>query len=632
MSKELPKVKFPLEVDDDYSLFVTHNSAQTTLTRDLSNESEVIEIAPRSANESEVWADNGFITIEKEIVYYDSVAKNSSGKIVQFKNCIREVEGKAESYQAGTPVYANVVAQLHNQLVDAVLAIENTIGDISDMLKVGTELKEGKKTKKPLVGDVDHAFTASLNDSLTAMMGMSAVNDDFCPDVEFEINNIGGIAEYCVRIYGSYTSVTVDFGDGFTTQQLQGTHTYLGSGPYNPTVTVMTPTCTLVQMPGASSDCSTPPLPNPSIPFVVQIPLVPNFPSFIPPKMVCPGPLFNLPPIIVPGNNLCPSQIFTCPSFTCPAPSVIISVIEACKTPQIIKVVSPCRISIISLVGCEMPSIISLVGCCPPSVISIISPSFSTISFATPPSFNCISFCAVPSFSPISFNAPPMFAPVSFAPFPSIGQVSFDILVDLSVSPICFCTPPSFAAISFAPPPNISVIWGIPPTVSCVVSVQCPSNSCTTSEPSFMGFGMTPPKEEEGIPVTFGDLGLPHEIAVIVPKIPDIKVIHDLPKSIELKSDIPRKIFLDTSDMPRTVFLEPAPNLPSFIQVIGMPATLPVTGIPKTIEIIENIPRTIQLLMPEDPIVTMKWDGVPVEMKPSPDWEKMFNNLMVQPK
>jgi hypothetical protein len=125
---------------------------------------------------------------------------------------------------------------------------------------------------------------------------------------------------------------------------------------------------------------------------------------------------------------------------------------------------------------------------------------------------------------------------------------------------------------------------------------------------------------------------LPEEIRITGQTIPDVITIHgDIPKSIELVHNLPTSILLDAKDVPRSILVEPAPNFPSVLkfEVVGMPTTLQVTGIPKTIEIIENIPRFIQLVMPENPVVSMKWDGIPVELKPSPDLEKLLTNLVI---
>lgn len=171
-------------------------------------------------------------------------------------------------------------------------------------------------------------------------------------------------------------------------------------------------------------------------------------------------------------------------------------------------------------------------------------------------------------------------------------------------------------------------------------------------------------ESNDTIPFTMDEI-LPSEIKLVVPKIPDIKVMNtlpkeiniigkipdqiklvgptipseitirgDIPKSIEITHNLPEKIVVDASDIPRKIMVEPVADFPSVIrfEVVGMPQTLQVTGIPKTIEIIENIPRTIQLVMPENPEVIMKWNGVPVEMKASPDLEKLFANLVIAPR
>jgi hypothetical protein len=180
---------------------------------------------------------------------------------------------------------------------------------------------------------------------------------------------------------------------------------------------------------------------------------------------------------------------------------------------------------------------------------------------------------------------------------------------------------------------------------------------------------MSPPDdpiEDAGIPINLNEL-LPSEIKLVVPKIKDIKVMHDIPKeiflrgnvpeeirlvgpsqpipdtimirgdvpkSIEIVHNLPNKIMLDATEVPRKILVEPAPDFPSVLklEVTGMPQTLQVTGIPKTIEIIENIPRTIQLVMPENPVVEMRWNGVPVELRPSPDLEKLLSNLVIPPR
>jgi len=144
--------------------------------------------------------------------------------------------------------------------------------------------------------------------------------------------------------------------------------------------------------------------------------------------------------------------------------------------------------------------------------------------------------------------------------------------------------------------------------------------------------------DEMNIPVTIKDLGIPEEIRLIGPDLPreifirgtvpeEITIKGDIPRSIEIKSDIPHTIMFDATNVPRKIMVELAPDFPS---ILRMDITLQVTGIPKSIEVVENIPRTIQLLMPENPVIELKYSGAAIELKPSADLEKMFANLMIQ--
>ncbi len=674
MPKAIPKPVYPLALDSDYTLFASRNSSQSSLTKDVSESDDSIHISPQSANAAELWPDNGFITIKDELIYYDSVGRDVNGKVNEFKDCIRGVEGTPAAYREGTVISSNVIAQTHNQLVDVVIAIEDAIGDIGDMLKVGPQLKSQQRIRKnlsftkpqTLLADVDMAFTSSLHQSITNILSCSAVSNEDCPDVEFDFNvNDQNIAEFCIRIFGNYNSFEVDFGDGITeTNQLQGVHQYTSSGPFNPTVTVNGNNCCIVQSPTPPNEFCTdgPNVPTPSVPFYITIPELPEFPSFVQPKQICPGPLMNFPPIIFPEGN-CAASTSVIPSFQCP--SVIVSIVEISCGPSIISVISPCQPSItVLLEGFSIPSVITLAGCCIPSFISFdcISfcqlPSFDCISFCQPPSFDCISFCHPPSFDCISFCQPPSFDCVSFCHPPTFDCISFchpptfdciSFCHPPSFDCISFCTPPQFLPISFTTPPVISVDWGHPPIVS--VQIICPASTTPTPPVAMAPFGFGPmaeTQEQDTIPVTAADIGIPDEIRLIVPRIPEeIKILGpsqpipteitikgDIPRSIEVKHNFPDKIFVDGSSIPRSILVEPAPNFPSVLrlEVTGMPQTLQVTGIPQSIKIEEDIPRTIQLLMPENPVVLMSYVGLPVELKPSPDLERLLTNLVVPPR
>jgi hypothetical protein len=161
-------------------------------------------------------------------------------------------------------------------------------------------------------------------------------------------------------------------------------------------------------------------------------------------------------------------------------------------------------------------------------------------------------------------------------------------------------------------------------------------------------------REDESLPITINDIGIPEEIKVIVPKIPDIKILHDIPKQIALTmpmpipekisiigeipdtihliaTDVPRSIKLDATDVPRRIIVEPAANFPSVIRMeaIGIPDTLKVTGIPPTIELVGNIPSAIQLVMPEDPTIELVYKGAPFEIGLSSNVEKLLSQIMM---
>ena len=68
------------------------------------------------------------------------------------------------------------------------------------------------------------------------------------------------------------------------------------------------------------------------------------------------------------------------------------------------------------------------------------------------------------------------------------------------------------------------------------------------------------------------------------------------------------------------------------MEAFGIPSTLQVTGIPPAIEIVGNIPSTIQLLMPENPTIELVYKGAPFELGMAPTLEKLLSQIMlVQP-
>jgi hypothetical protein len=72
-----PTPKYPKNYDNDSTLFKVYNTSETITTENNQPWAEEIAIKPVDDNRPEVWADNGFATIDGELFYYDSVEKNA---------------------------------------------------------------------------------------------------------------------------------------------------------------------------------------------------------------------------------------------------------------------------------------------------------------------------------------------------------------------------------------------------------------------------------------------------------------------------------------------------------------------------------------------------------------------------
>jgi len=150
------------------------------------------------------------------------------------------------------------------------------------------------------------------------------------------------------------------------------------------------------------------------------------------------------------------------------------------------------------------------------------------------------------------------------------------------------------------------------------------------------------------------DVGIPSEIKLIVPKMPDMKLVHNLPTHIDLRLPpmaeirvapihipseiafkgpsqielvavgIPSTIGLDASGVPSSILVEPSANFPSSIKLdaSSLPSMIQVVGVPSTIELV-GAPSEIKLIMPENPVVEMKYSGAPVDVRISLDVDKL---------
>lgn len=400
------------------------------MLKNINKNDSVIEISPVNPNESEVWADNGFVKINNELVYYDDVEKDKYNKVYKLIKCSRGIESIAKDHNKGDAIYGTVVAQQHNQLVNAIINIQRTIGDLQDTLNqndLTTPTQALRLMDSP--DSIDNVM--SMNMALTNLSVYPPISDDACPDIEFIFNILetspSTQAEFCVRIYGNYLTYRLDFGDGtHTTTEFAGTYTYPMGATVNPVVTVTSGSCCITQQPVSNPGCcEVDSVPSPPVPFSVLIPEI-EIPDFIAPSSTqnCPGPIFDLPPLIIPQLGL--SSIASCGDLCDILVSIVgpeipstISVI-GCTMPSTISLVGCCLPSTISIVGCSSisliaPSTISIVGCNIPSIISVFCcdiPSIIVVEGCDIPSI--IHFADVPSFAPISFTNPPSFDPICF--------------------------------------------------------------------------------------------------------------------------------------------------------------------------------------------------------------------------
>jgi hypothetical protein len=555
----IPQPIYPLGIDTDYTLFQVKNTTESTLSQDNQAWSEVIYINPYDNPylNDDPWPENGFATLDGELLYYGSVEKDySTAKVIALKGCIRNLNtgripaeivnkmgfttidaitgdqivgsGKATHYNlAGTPIRGFVIAEHHNQLVKAIINIENF---------VGIDFDENQKT---------------LDWKIRNLFNTPPIFDDYgCPDVNFTIitlnkdPNSGTLISFNLSITGDYKNFRINFGDGTsTTNQLNGTHLYPISASIDPVVNVETNNCNIVQTPINRDKFEEPSIPVGPEPIFIQIPECPALPPLDINIPSIPQPVINIPPIIFPvfdigipninipsvitvdppipslinfgpidpipsliefGPISIPSMILIVPTEAIPSiikvdsniPSFIkisdikilppppippISIIISLIIPSIIpndflpseiKVIVPsvcvsfCKIKFPCVSFCKIPSF--------PCISFCKTPSFNCISFCKPPSFPCISFCKPPSFPCISFCKPPSFPCISFCKPPSFASISFS--KPPSFPCISFCKPPSFPCISFSKPPSLPEIsFGKLPSFPCVSFCKIPS-------------------------------------------------------------------------------------------------------------------------------------------------------------
>ena len=353
-----PKVVYPLDYDTDRNLFKVYNTSETVLSSDLETWATTINIVPVSADKDELWADNGFITISEELIYYDGVAKDSNNKVNQLTNCIRNMGGKTPQYNlAGTDVRGFVIAEHHNQIARAIVNAENFLG---------INLTDVKET---------------LDWRIRNLANQGPIVDDYgCPEVNFdyyivsEDNTFGTTIQYNLEITGIFDSFTIDFGDEqITTTVTGGTHVYAPNTTIDPVVTVNATNCESVISGVKRTQLNQPLAQQVTIDLNVAVPAVPEFPNL---PSVFVNDVNNqllLPPIVFPCIDTVGFGPITVPSVIKITPPLIIpSVVNFVNPPNIPSTVS------ISPVSINLPSYIYVEGLCspiPPTPLPPIPPA-----------------------------------------------------------------------------------------------------------------------------------------------------------------------------------------------------------------------------------------------------------------
>lgn len=593
-----PQPVYPQALDTDYTLFLVNNTTESVLVEDNEPWSDEIAITPVPAGSAEVWANNGFCTLEGELIYYDAVEKDSNGKVSVLKRCARNLGGKTTKFNSsGTWIRGFVIAEHHNQLVSCILKTEDFIGiDFDDRVE-------------------------TLDYRIRNLRETPSIFDDFsCPDVTFDFQTIendpasGLLARYSIAIDGSFNSYRLDFGDGaFTTTDQEGTHRYALNSQIDPVVTVTNSKCQIIQTPITRSNPTEPQaVVEPPI-FDVPIPEIIDLPPIIIPPITQPDVEINIPP-----------TLFPCIDIT-PFPGISINI-----GPMDIQVPS-----VVSFTPIDIPSVISFTPVDIPDMISVA----------------LIEFGPTPSFSPIGFGPSPVISPIVFGPVPSISPIDIDVTVtvDATSIPSCiqFCDSPS----------SIAIDWGAPPTVNVAfvqgISTQSVKKRKKSKEEmelelelgdEFREFFTT--DEDPSFQVEYSSMGIPHEITIVPPDFQDIKLVHDLPTKIDLQlvnfpekielvhnlptkielvgmnipsivtvvSDIP-SIITVVSTLPNTIELVGMEKIPSsiYLDASGIPDSIKMVGAPQTIEL--KGPESIKLVLDENVEVPLVYKGPPIEMK-----------------
>ena len=573
-----PEPAFPEGIDSDQTLFLVHNTTESKLRTDNEPWSSEIEIVPVKSTEAQIWADNGFGTIEGELFYYDGVEKDSNDKVEKLIRVGRNLGGdKTQFNHAGIMVRSFVIAEHHNQLVDAICRIEKFVGENF------TELQP------------------TLDWRIRNLAELAVIFDDFtCPDVIFNFNVIendpvtGILSEFSIEVNavgGLFSSFRLDFGDGqFTTTDISGTHRYSLNSNIDPVLTIANDQCQIILTPPERVNPTEPPAPAPpvvTIPFPEDI----EFPDFTCVPCEVPEPELNIPSVVLPCVSI-DGQIG-------PIPSIIIGPdINTVSNVNITGLDFPIIMVSHVVIDNDFPIImVSHVTIDEiPSVIIIDPPIPSVISIEIPISLVGIDWGITPEIGIDWTGQPELKVEVALTqPMSRVQQqlVDPDIINEFGDEFKALLEEPTVVYEPVGIPETIELI--APSKEDLQIKYEGPEKIILEAA------GNIPKNIQLKAPEGFGK-----DIKIVGPE-------KQLPDSISLVSElkIPEKIVLE-HNLPETIQLEAPKNLKLDVE---LPDSLRVTGIPDVIEVMGNIPSIIQLVMPEKPEVEMVYRGSPIEMK-----------------
>jgi hypothetical protein len=669
-----PPPVYPKAIDSDRTLFLVYNTSEARLAADNNAWAEEVEIYPVAADQPEIWPENGFASISGELFYYDNVEKNSDGKVYKLKRCARNLGGKKTKFNHASPepisgvssdrgtwVRGFVVAEHHNQLVNAIIETE--------------------------------VFVTTLTDLVEQLESETTCADDVaCPDVAFNTNVInvdscsGTTIEYVANITGQYNTFVVDFGDGTnTSSQLSGIHVYAPNTTVGPVIKVSGNTCDVIQTPPNSTLPEIPTIP-PTNPWVIPIPPPPDFPNIAIPDCMIIQPEIELPQIVLPCLEIPDIHI---PAISIPSISVPSLIIVVDSIPSIISVIDsipstisilapPLILSVLSVIGTDIPNIISIVGPPIPSIISLVGehiPSIISIIGAEIPSIISLVGCTLPS--SISITGPNQIIPTSIVitgpdkyipstisiegPKPSIphiisitppvpSNITIDppIPTDIHVTPpipsLIHLTPgvPSFISVVDSVPSIISVADSIPSVISVIDSIlsvisvidSVPSViSVIDSIPSVISLvccsnisliccsdiSLIDTLSNISLIETLSNISLIDTLSNIslIETLSNISLIDTL-SNISLIGKVSNISLIDKlsnisliDSIPSSISVIGGKTIPSSLSYMGPSSISIIDSIPSTISVIGHIPSTISLLGSIPSKISVDWGNVP---------------------